>query len=121
MMKSRNRFLKITGFVVFGSLFILGVGYVVMSLWNALIPDIFSVNEITYWQALGLLVLARILFGGFGPGRFRRHHHWKEKWMRMSPEERDAFKRRWQHYSRRGSHGHPEESNPESKENEERS
>jgi len=41
-------------------------GVAVMFLWNALIPTIFGLTVINFWQALGLLVLARILFGGFG-------------------------------------------------------
>lgn len=72
------------------------LSFVVMSLWNALLPGIFSVRAISIWQALGLLVLSKILFGGFRPygggGR-----HWRkrmmERWEQMTPEERDKFKR----------------------------
>lgn len=69
-------------------------GFVVRGLWNALIPAIFGSHPITFWQAVGLLVLSKILFGGFrgGPGRGM---HWrgrmKEKWAQMSPEEREKF------------------------------
>ncbi len=77
---------------------IAAIGAVVMLLWNALIPDIFHLGEITFWQALGLLVLSKILFSG-GPcgGRHKRHHErWKnemrEKWEHMSPDERQKFK-----------------------------
>lgn len=71
-------------------------GYVVMALWNRLIPPIFGWHSVTFWQAVGLLVLSKILFGGFrgGPGRGM---HWrgrmKEKWAQMSPEEREKFSR----------------------------
>src|SRR6185312_8009459 len=73
---------------------ILVVGYVVMLLWNEIIPSLFpSVGALTYWHAIGLLVLCKILFGGFrkggtGPWRHRRMHRaWKEKWMNMTDEE----------------------------------
>jgi ABC-type multidrug transport system fused ATPase/permease subunit len=76
---------------------------VIMALWNALMPDIFALPAITYWQALGLLALSRILFGGVG-GVFqglgmarargmdmRQQNPLRAKWMNMSAEERKAF------------------------------
>src|SRR5271157_806211 len=71
-------------------------GFVVMGLWNWLMPALFGWHAITFWQAVGLLVLSKILFGGFrgGPGRSM---HWRgrmrEKWAQMSPEERERFSR----------------------------
>ena len=66
----------------------------VMSLWNWLMPAIFGSRLITFWQALGLLVLARVLFGRFGGGPGRRMH-WRrrmmERWNQMTPEEREKF------------------------------
>ena len=70
-----------------------------MLLWNALIPDIFHGPAITFWQAGGLLILSKLLFGRFGG----RHHHcgwhrgmWRkrfeEKMASMTPEEREKFK-----------------------------
>lgn len=78
---------------VFGLPFILiflALGSLVfMLLWNALIPAIFGLKVIGYWQALGLLILARILFGGFR-GRPRpfygNRRHW-ERWKRWHEEE----------------------------------
>ena len=77
-------------------------GTIVMYLWNAIIPAIFtSVGTITFWQAIGLLILSKILFGGFRRGcrggwRGRRHNmYWKEKWMNMSEEEKAKFKEEW--------------------------
>jgi ABC-type multidrug transport system fused ATPase/permease subunit len=80
---------------------------VVMLLWNLLMPDIFGLPVINYWQSLGLSVLARILFGGLGGigkggflfhgGRSREDHFLhpgnplREKWMNMTEEERKAF------------------------------
>lgn len=68
---------------------------VTMLLWNNLMPNIFSLPQITYWQAAGLLILGRLLFG-FG-GHMRRSHSFrsnmlKEKWDKMSPEEREKFR-----------------------------
>lgn len=83
--------------LVIGVVVLAGLGLVVMSLWNALLPAILGVKSIGFWQALGLLVLCRILFGGLGvrPGMFgrgRRRMH--ERWMQMTPEEREQFARR---------------------------
>ena len=58
------------GFMVF--MFIGGI--VVQWLWNWLMPDIFELRRVTFWEALGLLALSRILFGGFGKsGGSRRY------------------------------------------------
>lgn len=88
--------------------FLLGMGAVVMLLWNAILPPLVSVNAITYWQAVGLLVLCRILFGNFRkPGSFRppasdyrqhKMHEWKDKWRQMTPEERARMKDKWKQW-----------------------
>ena|SRR5688500_5442569 len=73
------------------------LGFVVMSLWNAILPDITNVKPINFWQSMGLLLLAKILFGGFGGWRHKQR--WREgmhaKWQAMTPEERDKFKAEW--------------------------
>jgi len=70
-------------------------GEVVMHLWNWLLPTLFGLHAITFWQALGLLVLCRILFGGFG-GHGKHRGEWRrrsrERWERMTPEERAQFR-----------------------------
>lgn len=72
----------------------------VMLLWNAILPDVLGVKHINFWQALGLLVLCKILFGCFrgGPrGGFRDGGHpWKNKLMNMTPGERERFREEWQ-------------------------
>ncbi len=72
------------------------ISFVVMSLWNWLMPGIFAVPAISFWQALGLLILSKILFGGFRPSR-RGSGPWRrgmfERWEQMTPEERSKFKR----------------------------
>lgn len=77
-----------------------GLSAVVMWLWNAILPELIHVNAITYWKAMGLLVLSRILFGGFkfGPPQGKPpffRSAWKEKWMNMSEEEKATFKAQW--------------------------
>lgn len=70
----------------------------VMLLWNAILPAVIGVSVITYWQALGILVLSKILFGGFGrgPSKHRRYkHRMKEKFMNMTDEQKEAFKAEW--------------------------
>ncbi|MDR3327213.1 MAG: hypothetical protein LBT04_03660 [Prevotellaceae bacterium] len=81
---------------------------VVMLLWNALLPSIFGVAAINLWQALGLLVLARIFFsgmGGFkrfmGMGMHNHHNPMREKWLKMTPEERKEFVKN-RHFGPRG-------------------
>ena len=73
-------------------------GFVVMELWNVLIPDIFNGPAITFWQAIGLLLLSHILVRGWGgrwPGGWK-HDRWKhkleEKLSTMTPEEKEKFK-----------------------------
>lgn len=82
-------------------------GWAVMALWNAALVPAAGVAVITFWQALGILVLSRILVGGFGR-RFRRGHHrshfLREKWMNMTPEEREKLQSQWGPW--RGGCGH---------------
>ncbi len=68
-------------------------GAIVMLLWNAVVPALFTTaNPISYWHAMGLLVLCRILFGNFrGHGGWRQRHF--NKWQAMTPEEREQFMR----------------------------
>lgn len=73
---------------------IAGFSLLMMLLWNALMPQIFHLPALSYWQAMGLLVLSRLLFGG-GPGGRGHHHPWKnqlvEKFRKMDPEQRERF------------------------------
>ena len=68
--------------------------FAVMYLWNWLVPSIIGWKAIDFWQALGLLVLSRILFGfrmGFG-GRGHWRGRWGKRWAQMTPEEREKFR-----------------------------
>ena len=77
-----------------------------MFLWNAIMPEIFGLPILNYWQAAGIVILARILFGGLGSGHFgprtghggdeRLFSHGnalREKWLNMSEDERKEFLR----------------------------
>ncbi len=70
-------------------------GFLTMHLWNWLMPVLFHLPEITFWQTIGLMLLSRLVLGGFG-GHGRRHGHCRrnmhEKWEKMTPEEREQFK-----------------------------
>jgi len=75
--------------VLFGWVF----GEIVMHLWNWLMPVLFGLHAITFWQGIGLLILCRILFGGWHGGPNRGHRRDKgDRWARMTPEEREKFR-----------------------------
>jgi cytochrome b subunit of formate dehydrogenase len=99
-MKKYSRGQKIAFFVLMGLLAILVFGGVVMLLWNNVLAAVVNVHAITFPQALGLLILSKILFGGFRGAYAGRRHYWKqrmtEKWNNMSPQEREKFKTEWQ-------------------------
>lgn len=95
--------------IVLVPLMIFLVGYLVFALWNYLVPSLFNGPVISFWQALGLLLLSKILFGGFKGGKMwkegcdcRGNKYWKEKMesemAHMTPEEKEkvkeAFKKR---------------------------
>jgi hypothetical protein len=86
-------------------------GFVTTHLWNYLMPGLFGLRTLTFWQAVGLIVLGRLLFGGFGPrfggGPWRRHM--KERWEQMTPEEREKFRE-----GMRGRCGGPRTAEPQS-------
>lgn len=77
--------------------------YIVMMLWNWLMPMIFNLSVINFWQAAGILILAKIFFGfsrwGGGHHWGRQHYYWKEKMeerlKNMTPEERERFRAEW--------------------------
>jgi len=90
-----NRFLRGLAFGLLAVAFAVVFSVLVMSLWNWLMPALFGWHVITFWQAVGVLVLSRILFGGFR-GRPGHHMGWRrrmmERWEQMTPEEREKFR-----------------------------
>ncbi len=95
--------MKILFFILMAILFVAVLGSVVMFLWNALLPELVGAKPINFWQAVGLFVLSRILFGGFRMGS-RRHRwkekrrRWKEKMAGMNEAEKAEFKEKWKSY-----------------------
>jgi hypothetical protein len=88
----------ITAIALFGAAF--------MFLWNALLPQIFGITAINYWQSLGLLTLLAglskfMIIAAFLGMRGYRHNPIHEKWMKMSDEERKTFIK-----NRRSGHNH---------------
>ena len=84
--------IKIALFVAV-ALVVLNFGF--MTLWNGLMPALFGWHAIGFWQAAGLLVLSRILFGGLRgrgghPGHWRRR--WTGRWEQMTPDEKEKFR-----------------------------
>ena len=94
------------GLVIF-AVAITAFSAVVMGLWNTILVNVVNVKVITFSQAMGILVLCKILFGGFGQrggrggkfgsgrGGFERSREMREKWAKMTPEEREVFKNEW--------------------------
>lgn len=93
----------VKGLIYFGfaALFLFLLGSVIQFLWNGILAEATGVKTLSFWEALGLFVLARILFGGFRLGprprywRKQKRAEWREKWMNMNEEERLAFKQKW--------------------------
>jgi uncharacterized membrane protein len=83
-------------------LFIFIGGEIVMRLWNWLLPALFGWKQISFWQAVALLALCRILFGSHGfrggsrsEGRRRIKEYMDERWAQMTPEEREKYRHSW--------------------------
>jgi len=89
------RIVKIAVYAVVFVLVLFLLGFVTMALWNWLMPDIFGLPSIGYWQAVGLMLLCRLLFGGFGASGRRGERlrpRLRERLARMTPEEREKLR-----------------------------
>lgn len=93
-------FKKVAFFILMAALAIIVFGSVVMLLWNNVLAEVLNISTISFGQALGILLLAKILFGGWRGGWGGGRQHWKnkmgEKWSAMTPDEREKFKEQWQ-------------------------
>ena len=98
------RGLRIAGMVVLGvigaAVFALVFGWLVMILWNWLMPTIFHLGEIAYWQAFGLVVLAKLLFGGMHGPRGRSHGRGPWKGNRPHRDEWHLYRDFWEQEGR---------------------
>jgi hypothetical protein len=99
----RKRMIWIAPLAILGIVVFIWIGgELVMYLWNWLAPTLFGWRQITFWQAVGLLALCRILFGGLGGHRPRSNmrrrmdermrRRMDERWEQMTPEEREKFR-----------------------------
>jgi len=89
---------KVIGIIIMAIAGVFVFGSIVMLLWNALMPVIFHLPLIGFWQALGLLILTKILFSGFRGGH--RIGQWKRErlkdaWTTMTPEQQEKFRQEW--------------------------
>ena len=89
----RRRVARGVKVAMFGIAAVVVFGFVVRTLWNWLMPSLFGLHPVTFWQGLGLLMLSWILFGGLrgGPGRYRRRR-FRERWEEMTPEQREKLR-----------------------------
>jgi hypothetical protein len=92
----RKRWIFIAPLAILGiAAFVAIGGELVMHLWNWLLPPLFGWRLVTFWQAVGILALCRILFGGFGrhgSGRSKFRRRMAKRWEHMTPEERERFR-----------------------------
>ncbi len=91
----RNRFLRVLKVVAIVAVAVTVSGYVTMLLWNWLMPAIFGLRAIKFLQAVGLVVLTKILLGGPRPpwaGKQLWKQHMEDRWARMTPEERERVR-----------------------------
>jgi hypothetical protein len=80
--------------VLFAIAWVAVMGLIVFGLWNLLAPAILHLPAISFWQALGLLILARVLFGRFGGwGGHWRKARFVGGWRDLTPDERERFRR----------------------------
>ena len=98
----RRKWIFLAPLAILGFLLFIAIGgAVVQLLWNWLLPPLFGWRQITFWQALGLLALCRILFGGLGRHGYSRSgirrrmaERMDERCAHMTPEERERFRQR---------------------------
>lgn len=89
-------------FVLLLPVFLALVGWVVQALWNSVVVEISGARPMTFWQALGLLLLCRILLGRWGPGGYGPWSRFRgpggsvrDRWQGLTPEQRDQLRHRW--------------------------
>jgi hypothetical protein len=95
----RKKWIFLAPLAILAMILFIAIGAeIVLHLWNWLLPPLFGWRQITFWQALGLLILCRILFGGWGMHGSNRPN-WRrrmnERCQNMTPEEREQFRERF--------------------------
>lgn len=101
MMNNKFWIKRVIGFIFCGLAVGALLGWVVMTLWNTILVPVLLINAINFWQALGIFLLSKILFGGMKSnwsgknGNPRWGLEMREKWKNMSVEEKEKFKQEW--------------------------
>ena len=100
-------FWKVPAMILLGIAAFIGLGMLLMTLWNHLIPVLFHGPVITFWQGVGLFILAKILFHSGSHARSwnrGKYYYWRsrmhERMAAMSPEEREKLKEEWSQCAR---------------------
>lgn len=101
--KMRNKSpIEIVGIIIFGAIAISGLailfGFIIMWLWNWLMPDIFGLTTLTYWQAVGIFILLKILLGGCGSSGSRKKSNKRSCKDKKTDSKGDFSK--WEHYDK---------------------
>lgn len=105
----RPRFVGVR-FILFGIVIAGVTGAATVGLWNVLMPELFGLHTINFWQALGLLLLSRLLFGRFGGwGSRMRKARFVKGWQSLSQDDRDRFRKAMGHSGRCGGSDLPEQ------------
>ncbi len=101
MEKYLKKIVKVIAMIVLGGILFLLANYLLMRLWNWLMPDLFGVGTVTYWQALGIFVIAKLLFGFGGGGGGKSKSSSSHKKKVRSSNKCGSWRRdfdEWQHY-----------------------
>ncbi|MBG6130258.1 hypothetical protein IWQ47_001659 [Aquimarina sp. EL_43] len=92
---------EIVGIIIFGAIAITGLailfGFVIMWLWNWLMPEIFGLTTLTYWQAVGVFILFKILLGGCGSGSSKKSS--KDSHDNCKKDSKTDFSK-WKYYDK---------------------
>ena len=101
----RPRGIRILLFITIFIVIAAGLSWLIMFLWNSILSDVAGVKPLNFWKAAGILILSKIIFGGFRrrrtSWRHSKRHEWKRKWMEMNSEERKEAKARWKEHCKK--------------------
>ena len=96
-----NRFVRVIKVIALVALILTALGAAVMYLWNALLPSLFGVRAISFGEAVGLLVLCKLLFGGWRGGSGYDLGPWAHRYRQghLTPEERERLREKFAGHS----------------------
>ncbi len=112
----QKKIFKTIGFIIMALAFMALLTWAVMLLWNSVLADVAPVSKITFTQSFGLLLLAKLLFGGWGGKHKTGKQQWKrkmaEKFSGMTAEEREQMKQEWRNCCSRRKQEQQQEASP---------